>query len=423
MNTEIKLPASKIVAGGERYHGFRLADGTHVLDSGEPLNLPPLYNSPYTQPYIRNGGWNEVRFSAIPGKETFPNNAIITGWAPNQREINPNRGPFADRLTLAQNAWVWRDSLGTPWCLWFDSTNDSSWPIKAHRITRMSVLPDPAATAYTVGYVTSWDNRADLQEDGSGYFYSYCAGWVNQSRTGRRAAIHRYGNTPSSAATNKRCDILKVDVLDSNNGDPPTVVQDGAAIPTQLGVTWTDPAGEPEIHTINRTTWLVTYDEDTEDPQQFVMAFEYSQDLDGGPPAIGVPATIYTEQKLWWEINTVEVQGFRWETTRLETWNGTVWLPEVRTGQMPGIAWYVMHGKFIIGVRGGTGLGGMSEESNPQWVEEFWSVTYPIMAWITHKASAVSSQSHLGIGLFDAFFEDICIDKNGVLDTNKIRRF
>jgi len=251
--------------------------------------------------------------------------------------------------------------------------------------------------------------------------YEYSAGWVNQSSTGRRVAIHRYGTQSSSPGSYTPCDITKLSVIDSNNGDPPTVSVDGLISSHYSVLVSGDTTTWDHLNQTTSFTPLVVYD-DMEDPLEMAVFYHDTYDFTGArwfsPYYETGPWQEYYTKRHWLAINGVEVNPLYGLWTRTRIGDSNVLISDTQTGVNSGPPWYVMHGKFLIAP-----VGGMSSSSHPQWVEEFWPDPYPIYGWFTHKANAYAAGPNYNIPLFTEFFENICIDANGVLDTNKIRRF
>ncbi len=223
---------NSIHTAGQVFHGYKRVDGKYEDLFGYEFQFPPG-----VAVTMSDGAWYEVDFN-LPEIEGVSSKAIFTGWNGYARRWNAILGSSGSFVQIAQAAWFYKSVDGKPWVLWVDT---STWKIKAHEVTTPEAYyPSASETHYIVGEIPAMNNVGDM---GPVYQagYNFSCAWVNQSKTGRRAAIHRYSkdangfNMPSSI----------VEVIVGDNG--------GASVPFVDVATYTKGCVRDEK--IMPTTW------------------------------------------------------------------------------------------------------------------------------------------------------------------------
>lgn len=208
----ILIPSQSVITAGQMFHGYKLIDGTYEDLFGRVLEIPPGVTFS-----ANDGGWCEIDFG-LPEIDGVSTTSILTGWNGYAKTWNGVRGVGGLPVQISQTAWLYRSSAGIVWVLWVVT---SSWEIRAHRVYAPELYyPSNAHPYAVVGTIPAMNDADDMGPSYASGFNFSCA-WVNQSKTGRRAAIHRYSKNASGF--NLPSSIVEVIVGDNGGDSPPFV--------------------------------------------------------------------------------------------------------------------------------------------------------------------------------------------------------
>lgn len=458
----INAPSHKFITAGQLFHGYKRADGKFEDLYGFEFDIP--VGAAFS---AGDGAWSEIDFG-LPDIDGVSSKAILTKWNGYAREWNSFRGASSFQVQIAQNAWLYRSVAGITWVLWVDTP---TWEIRAHRVYEPELYYPSSAHAYlVVGNIPTLNHVVDMAPIYAPGYNLSCT-WVNQSKTGKRAAIHRYAKDASGF--NMPSSIVEVIVGDNGGDSPPFVdvasytkgvVREETTMPRSnywsvdfntvewntyddyVDIYWAPHSFEVDNGTAKDYTtysYVIVYD-DNESPQclQHQIRTDYVSTatplgnslgdghyagtitgMSGVVPEQSPNCTLFSlkETKEWFSINgkTICQLGHTYTETSSGTLEPLATNITVTGGSSEDSQVYdrviPLHGKSLIAVP-------VSDSTATEYVVPTYTSSatapVPVRGFLSSKKSRYDSSSPINI-----IFSDMCFDYSGALNPAITRRF